>query len=308
MSVLLAPSSKVKVENLFATEKQTSENGLYVSLETYWQQYYEHGDVNYEWNNGRLEEKGVSQYITTKLYNWFLELLRHFLRVNQVGQIVNLETGFKLNLPTGQKVRIPDLGIVLNENPVPIRDEDRSYHGIFDLCIEAISDSTPKEKERDTLVKKKEYAQSKVPEYYILDGQGSEMGFYRLNKHREYEEINATKGGVIQSEVLPGFQFRIRDLYRLPTPKEMVTDPVYRGFIMLDYQAQKEKADFAMQRAYEEKQKADEQKLIAEEEKRKAEEEKRRADEVQNQLLLERQENERLIAKLKELGISLDEI
>jgi len=105
MSVLLAPSPLVELENLFTTEKRGSENGLYVSLETYWQQYYEHGELNYEWNNGRLEQKGAHQYITTKLYNWFLELLQHFLRVNQVGQIVNLETGFKLNLPTGQEKR-----------------------------------------------------------------------------------------------------------------------------------------------------------------------------------------------------------
>ena len=301
MSALLTPSPLVELENPFTREKHASENGLYVSLETYWQEYYEHGDLNYEWNNGRLEEKGVSQYITTELYNWFLELLRHFLRVNQIGKIANLETGFKLNLPTGQKVRIPDLGIVLNENPVPILQTDRSYHGVFDLCVEAISDSTAKEKERDTLVKKREYAQSEVKEYYILDGRGSEMGFYRLNKYGVYEEIKAIKGDVIQSEVLPGFQFRLRDLYRLPTPKEMVSDPVYRGFIMLDYQAEKERAD-------EEKLRADRAEEKAEEEARKAEEEARKAEEVQKQLLLERQEKERLIAKLRELGIPFDEL
>ena len=131
---------------------------------------------------------------------------------------------------------------------------------------------------------------------------------YRLNKQGKYEKIKASNGGVIQSEVLPGFQFRIGDLYRRPTPKEMVTDSVYRGFIMLDYQAEKERADFAMQRAYEEALRADEKELKAEEEKRRADEEKRRADEAQNQLLLERQEKERLMAKLKKLGISLDEL
>ena len=34
-----------------------SETGKRVSEETYWKEYYEHPDFNYEWNNGFLEEK-----------------------------------------------------------------------------------------------------------------------------------------------------------------------------------------------------------------------------------------------------------
>lgn len=329
MSVLLAPSPLVELETLFPAERRRSEDGLYVSLETYWQQYYNHFDFNYEWNNGRLEKNGVSQYVTTELYNWFLELLRHFLRVHQIGKILNLKIGFKLDLPEGQKVRKPDLGIVLNDNPVPIQPTDTSYHGTFDLCLEAISDSTPQEIERDTVVKKKEYAQANVKEYYVLDGTGRETGFYRLNQQGQYEKIKATKGDVIQSEVLRGFQFRISDLYRQPTPKEMVSDQVYRGFIMLDYQAQKERADFAMERAYEEKQRADEEKLKAEEanqraeeanqraeeqklkteeERQRAEEQKLKAEEERQRAEEERQRAERFLAKLKKLGISLDDL
>jgi hypothetical protein len=37
---------------------------------------------------------------------------------------------------------------------VPLGDKDRSYHGIFDLRIESLSDSSEKEVERDTVVKK----------------------------------------------------------------------------------------------------------------------------------------------------------
>lgn len=283
-----------------------SEDGLYVSQETYRREYYDHPGFNYEWKNRRLEEKAVSQYVTTELYHWFLELLQNFLRVHKIGKIIYLETGFELDLPDGEKVRKPDLGLVLNDNPVPIQVSDRSYQGTFDLCIEAISYSTRKEKacpdegrKRDTVVKKKEYAEAKVKEFYILDGTGFETAFFRLNQQGKYEKIKPSSGGVIQSEVLPGFQFRLADLYRRPTPKETAFDEVYRGFIMLDYQAEKERADFAMQRAYEEKLRADEEKL-------KAEEERRRADELRRQLLAERQEKERLAAKLRELGIELD--
>ena len=91
---------------------------------------------------------------------------------------------------------------------------------------------------------------------------------------------------VIQSAVLPGFQFRISDLYRQPTLEEIADDPVYRDFIYLSYQA----------------------------EKQRAEQEKQRAEQVEAQLILEqqraeqeRQRAERLAEKLRSLGISLEE-
>jgi hypothetical protein len=37
-----------------------SADGLRVSEETYWKEYYLESDVHYEWNDGRLEEKPVS--------------------------------------------------------------------------------------------------------------------------------------------------------------------------------------------------------------------------------------------------------
>ncbi len=77
-----------------------------------------------------------------------------------------------------------------------------------------------------------------MKEYYILDGTRQETTFYRLNKYGIYETIRPTTEDIIESQVLPGFQFRLADLYRRPMPKELVTDPVYRGFIMLNYQAE----------------------------------------------------------------------
>ena len=61
-----------------------SADGLRVSEETYWQDYYLEADIHYEWNNGRLEEKPVSDYETYLVYAWFVELLRHFLRARPI--------------------------------------------------------------------------------------------------------------------------------------------------------------------------------------------------------------------------------
>jgi hypothetical protein len=65
--------------------------------------------------------------------------------------------------------------LVLDVHPVALQPLDRSYHGIFDLCIEAPSDSRPGEAERDKVTKKAEYLAAGVREYYIRpdnDGAG----------------------------------------------------------------------------------------------------------------------------------------
>ncbi len=65
---------------------------------------------------------------------------------------------------------------------VSVRNPDRSFHGVCDLCIEFLSDSTPAEMERDTVHKKEEYAKVGVPEYYILDSLRKHTAFYALNE------------------------------------------------------------------------------------------------------------------------------
>jgi hypothetical protein len=46
--------------------------------------------------------------------------------------------------------------------------------------------------------------------------------------------IKPTKGGIIKSKVLPGFQFRRQDLFNKPSPKEMIADKVYQDFVLPD--------------------------------------------------------------------------
>jgi len=81
------------------------------------------------------------------------------------------------------------------------------------------------------------------------------------------------QGDIIRSEVLPGFQFRISDLYRQPELTELTEDPVYKTYIMTEYQA-----------------------------------EKRRTEESEKVLLLEKQKSEKLVEKLRALGLSAEEI
>ncbi len=251
-----------------------SEEGRWVSEELYWAKYYEQPDFCYEWNNGYLEVRHMADYEKAATYHWFVKVLDSYLEVYPIARVMILEIGFRLTLPHKTTIRKPDLSLVLHNNPIALGDHDRTYQGIFDLCVESLSDSTKHEIERDTKVKKSEYEGIGVQEYYILDPSGTHQAFYRRNQWGVYVPIRAVDG-VIRSTVLPGFQFRIAHLTYRPSLMSLVTDPVYHDFVLLDYQAEKARAE--------------QEKARAEQEKFRAEQERSRADKAEQELQLLKQ-------------------
>ncbi len=245
------------------------DDGRYVTLEEYWAKWYENPypdiDVSYEWNNGRLEAKPLPNEPQLDLYNWFLELLRRFISTHAIAKLINLETGFVLTIedpdePSGQReaVRKPDIGVILNSNPVPWGGVDRRHFaGVCDMVVEAVSDSTPAEVFRDTEEKRRDYALAGVKEYFILDPGGEHMRFYRLIPGGRYEEIRPDAEGVIGSDVLPGLQFRLEDLRQQTDMAVLALNDVYSAFVIPGYQAAVAKAEDEAQRADSEAQRAD---------------------------------------------------
>jgi len=262
-----------------------SEAGKRVTEEQYWRDYYDHPYFNYEWNNGILEEVPVSDFKQYSSFDWFDDLVREFLQVRPIAKKVGLEFGVRLALPQKTTIRKPDLFIVRNDNVLALHDDDRTYRGICDLCIEAISDSDEDEIQRDTVIKKDEYETIGVLEYFILDPSGEHRAFYRRNAAGKYEEIDGGPEQIIRSEALPGFQFRITDLTRKPRLVDLVDDEVYRSFILPEYQVERQRAKQADQRAKQ----ADQ----------RAEQERQRAEQAD-------QRAERLAARLRALGLADD--
>ncbi|QQO53792.1 MAG: Uma2 family endonuclease [Thiohalocapsa sp. PB-PSB1] len=208
-----------------------SHAGRRVTEDQYWRDYYLQSDIQYEWNNGLLEEKPVSDYQTFLIYHWLTRLLDHFLKTRPIAKLVGLDMGFRLALPTGTVIRKPDLAVVHNDNPSVLLPLDCSYHGVYDLCIEALSDKARSGILRDTVQKKAEYQAGGVPEYYILHQAIEHQFFYTRNARGLYVPIQAVDG-VIRSQVLPGFQFRIADLCSLPEDEALRDDPVYADFVL----------------------------------------------------------------------------
>lgn len=100
----------------------------------------------------------MPDYVSCLTYKWLVNLLDKFLEVQPLAKTIGLEMGFRLVLPHKEAIRKPDLGVVLNSNPVPLGLRDLSYQGIFDLCLESLSYSKSSEVKRDTVLKKREDA------------------------------------------------------------------------------------------------------------------------------------------------------
>ncbi len=296
-------------------EGLVSDEGLEVSEAEYWEHYYNRDDFSYEWNNGVLEVKPMADYQSSEAYKWFLMLLEEYLKYNPIAKSIYLDIGFRLSF-AGQKVSIrkPDLALILESNTVDIAKTDSTFKGIYDVCIEFLSDSKKSEVERDTVTKKAEYGQSGVKEYYIIDRKGKETSFYYLSQRGQYLAIKS-KDGVIKSTVLPGLQFRVIDLYRQPDLKSLIHDPVYQAYILLDYQKsltetkqakqQAEKAEQQAKQAEKQAKQAEQQAKQAEQQAEKAEKQAKQAEQQAKQADLRA---EKLAKKLLELGIDPDSL
>ena len=263
----------------------------FVSEALYWEKYYDTTFGNYEWNNGQLEELPLSDYAKFRMYLWFLDLLRDYLYVHPQAKITGLEMGFRLALPGKVTIRKPDLGVVLDSNAVPLEDHDHTYHGIFDICLESISDSSKREINRDVIIKRDEYAAAGVQEYFLIDERGNETQFYRLVRRGLYAPLPRVNG-IVRSQVLPGFQFRVADLYERPTAVQMVQDPVYNGYVSPLYRAERLRAEQERERAEQERERAEQAEARAEQAEAHAEQERQRAEQAEAHAEQERQRAE----------------
>lgn len=304
-----------------APRPDAPDEGRYVTKADYWANYYTHPDASYEWNNGYLEAKPLSTPVQYRLFLWFLKLLHEYVTFYDNADLMSLETGFSMVIPDPDNpgalkdaVRKPDLAAILHTNPVQWGDHDHSYKGICDLCIESLSDSSMKEILRDIKIKKSEYAFAGVQEYYILDPEDEYMVFYTRAATGTYVEIQPDAEGVIRSGILPGFQFRLRDLSRLPALEDLLTDEVYY-YVLPGYRAALERAEQEGLRAEQERQRAEQERQRAEQERQRTKQEQQRAEQERQQAEQERQRAEqeqqraaRYAARLRELGINVDDL
>lgn len=104
---------------------------------------------------------------------------------------------FRLRLRSG-RFREPDL-LVLRAPDDPRRHD--AYWDGADLVVEVVSEDDP---QRDKVIKRREYAEAGIPEYWIVDSNAETITVLRLEAGAYREHGSFGRGGGATSSILPG--------------------------------------------------------------------------------------------------------
>jgi Uma2 family endonuclease len=108
------------------------------------------------------------------------------------------------------KIREPDL-LFINSASDPRRQE--AYWTGADLVVEVVS---PDDRERDLVVKRQEYAQAGIPEYWIIDPQAEKITVLKLESDRYVEHGVFGRGEIAVSAHYPDLQAPVDDVLDAP--------------------------------------------------------------------------------------------
>jgi Uma2 family endonuclease len=211
-----------------------------ISYDEYMRSFYEHPESNYEFNDGTLEEKPtMATFDQNELKDFVTYLLTAYRSIHPDVIIVWDEIGFTLDLADKRQVRKPDIGIILPTNAISPLGEERIFGGIYDVCMELVSDSTRAEADRDLIIKLAEYEEAGVQEYWILSDRATQLLMYRLVEG-VYEQVGSGWDAVWESEVLEGFKLRPEHVLTPPKLEMLMVDEVYRGYVQVHYHAERD--------------------------------------------------------------------
>ncbi|MCY3992666.1 MAG: Uma2 family endonuclease [Caldilineaceae bacterium] len=161
-----APELTWEIARLFPAQGHWSEEE-YLALDT---------NHLIEFSLGQLEILPMPTQSHQLLVIALFELLRNFVREGQLGTV--LLAPMRVQLWPG-KFREPDILFMRSEHDD--RRSDRFWEGA-DLVMEVVSPDDP---ERDKVTKRREYAQSGIPEYWIVDPAGASISVLTL-QGKEY--------------------------------------------------------------------------------------------------------------------------
>lgn len=157
-----------------------------------------------EFSHGYMEvlpmPSPAHQRIVARLY----QLCVQFIMAHQLGEL--LFAPLRVQLWPG-KYREPDLVFMAAANAERKRDQ---YWQGADLVVEVISNS---DRHRDTTIKRREYAQAGIPEYWLVDPQDETITIFYLVGDRYDVHGRFTTSHQATSRLLSGLTLNVADVF-----------------------------------------------------------------------------------------------
>lgn len=142
----------------------------------------------------------MHQSIVAFIYEAMLLLIR----ANQLGKV--LFAPLRVRLASG-KFREPDIAFMTTGHAS--RRFNEFWDGA-DLVVEVVSDD---DRRRDLEVKRLEYAQAGIPEYWIVDPMNSRISVLRLDGDRYADHGIFTAGERAASATIPGLEVNVNEVF-----------------------------------------------------------------------------------------------
>ncbi len=163
-------------------------------------------DTNHltEFSHGRMEVLPLPTFSHQRLVALLYLLLLGFIEERGLGVVMFAP----LRIQLGQgKFREPDLVFMAAEHAD--RLGELFWQGA-DLVMEIVS---PDEPERDKVTKRREYAQSGIPEYWIVDPTDASITVLTLHGQEYALQGNFVAGQTAPSVLLDGFKVAVGDVF-----------------------------------------------------------------------------------------------
>jgi len=151
-----------------------------------------------EFANGFLEVLPVPTTSHQALVAYLYGLFSAFVSQHDLGEL--LFAPIRVRLWRG-KFREPDLVFMLKTHAHRIGEE---FWDGADLALEVLS-TDPKDRRRDLVIKRREYARARIPEYWIVDPQERTITILRLAGTRYIVHGCYAGGSRATSQLLTGF-------------------------------------------------------------------------------------------------------
>lgn len=162
------------------------------------------GNQLIEFCNGYVEVLPVPTMRHQLIVMFLSDVLRGFLAARDAGRL--LMAPFRVRLSAVQ-FREPDLVVMLSKNAHRMSDE---YWDGADFVVEVVSDS---DRRRDLEIKRTDYAQAGIPEYWIVDPQKKTVTVFTLTgtSYAVHGEFGA--GVRADSVLLAGFSVAVDEVF-----------------------------------------------------------------------------------------------
>lgn len=161
--------------------------------------------------NGVIYMASPENWDANKLFLWLAGLMDLFAEATDAGEVFGSRVALRLGDRNGPE---PDIGFIRKSRLHLVK---RGYiAGPADLAMEIVS---PESFERDYELKRLQYQEAGIPEYWIIDPLNERVVQLVLGTGGKYREVRPRKGE-LHSRTLPGFWIRLEWLWQKPRPKK----------------------------------------------------------------------------------------